>query len=212
MHAFREQTIGTFLDALASDAPAPGGGAAAGLAGAMGAALISMVTNLTIGRKKYADVEEEMKAIREQAEAIRVELTALAELDAQVFERVMEAYRLPRETDEQKAARKQAIREALKEATEVPLRMAEQAARLFELAVPLAEKGNKNAISDAGAGVQLANAAFETALLNVAINLSLLDDEAFAAQVRERVEALRAVQAECKDKAVETVYRRIQGE
>ncbi|RME11435.1 MAG: methenyltetrahydrofolate cyclohydrolase [Ardenticatenia bacterium] len=211
MHAFREQTIGTFLDALASDAPAPGGGAAAGLAGAMGAALISMVTNLTIGRKKYADVEEEMKAIREQAEAIRVELTALAELDAQVFERVMEAYRLPRETDEQKAARKQAIREALKEATEVPLRMAEQAARLFELAVPLAEKGNKNAISDAGAGVQLANAAFETALLNVAINLSLLDDEAFAAQVRERVEALRAVQAECKDKAVETVYRRIQG-
>ncbi|GAP63401.1 hypothetical protein ARMA_1824 [Ardenticatena maritima] len=211
MHAFREQTIGTFLDALASDAPAPGGGAAAGLAGAMGAALISMVTNLTIGRKKYADVEEEMKAIREQAEAIRVELTALAELDAQVFERVMEAYRLPRETDEQKAARKQAIREALKEATEVPLRMAEQAARLFELAVPLAEKGNKNAISDAGAGVQLANAAFETALLNVAINLSLLDDEAFAAQVRERVEALRAVQAEYKDKAVETVYRRILG-
>nr|WP_290668830.1 cyclodeaminase/cyclohydrolase family protein [Ardenticatena sp.] len=211
MHAFREQTIGTFLDALASDVPAPGGGAAAGLAGAMGAALISMVTNLTIGRKKYADIEEEMKAIREQAEAIRVELTALADLDAQVFERVMEAYRLPRETDEQKAARQAAIREALKEATEVPLRMAEQAARLFELAVPLAEKGNKNAISDAGAGVQLANAAFETALLNVAINLSLLDDEVFAAHVRERVDALRAVQAACKDKAVETVYQRIQG-
>lgn len=210
MSDIRSKEIGSFLDELASGSATPGGGAASGLAGAMGAALLSMVTNLTIGRKKFADVEEEMQEIRTKAEAARVEMTRLAELDEEVFERVMEAYRMPKDTDDEREQRQAAIQEALVDATEVPLRSAEQASELFRLAAPVAEKGNKNAVSDVGAGVAMAEAAFESALLNVEINLSLLDGkEEFAAEVRDRVAELKAIRDEYKGRVLEQVYAQI---
>lgn len=204
----RHQTIGAFLDALAGPSSTPGGGAAAALAGAMGAALVSMVANLTIGRPKYAAVEEEMQHILAAAEAARVELTALAELDARVFDRVMEAYRLPKETEEQKARRQEAIQAALKEATEVPLRVAEEAVRVLELAHKAAEKGNVNVISDAGAGAVLADAALETAALNVAINVALIKDARFVEEAQRRLEAYRAQRDAIKPRVLHTVSAR----
>ncbi len=206
---FRSQTIGTFLDELASSASTPGGGAASALAGAMGAALVSMVANLTIGRPKYAAVEEDMRRLLATAEAARVELTTLAALDARVFDQVMAAYRLPKETEEQKAQRRGAIQTALKEATQIPLRVAEQAVLVLELACEVAEKGNVNVISDAGAGAVLADAALETAALNVAINLALIKDEAFVEEAKQRLEGYRARRDELKPRALATVSERM---
>lgn len=211
MSDFQSQDIGSFLDSLASGTATPGGGATSGVAGAMGAALLSMVANLTIGRKKYAGVADEMKDIRAKAEAIRVEMIQLAELDAQVFDRVMEAYRMPRETAEEKQVRSETIQAALRDATEVPLRSAEQATHLFKLAAPVAEKGNTNAVSDVGAGVCMADAAFESAMLNVEINLSLLDDDEFAAKVRGRLDEFKMIRDEHKGRVLDQVYKQIRG-
>lgn len=211
MSDFQSREIGTFLDMLASGTATPGGGATSGVAGAMGAALLSMVTNLTIGRKKYVAVEDEMKDIRAKTEAARVEMIKLAELDAQVFDRVMEAYRMPKETAEEKGARHEAIQAALRDATEVPLRSAEQAANLFKWAVPVAEKGNTNAVSDVGAGVCMADAAFESAILNVEINLTLLEDDDFRRNVREKLDQLKAIRDEYKGRVLEHVHKQIDG-
>lgn len=206
MDDLREQSIGRFLDELASGSATPGGGAAAGLAGAMGAALMSMVANLTIGRKKYAEYEEEMRRLQARADEIRREMTNLAEQDAAVFDAVMAAYKLPKETEEQRATRDAAIQRALHDATQIPLKTMEQAAEIYELAVPLAEKGNTTAISDVGAGLLMAEAALQAALLNVKINLGLITDEAFAESVRARVNAL----LDGKDELKRTVISRVE--
>lgn len=190
MDDLRTQTIKRFLDALAAGTAAPGGGAGACMAGAMGASLLSMVASLTIGRKRYADVEPEMEKIRAQAEAVRTELTALAQLDVQVINRLMDAYQMPKETEAERARRQAELEEALVDATEVPLRTAEQTVLLFELAEALVEKGNRNAVSDATAGAVLAEAAFEIAVLNAETNLSLLNDDVFAETVRHRLAEL----------------------
>lgn len=205
----RSQTIGEFLDELASGNATPGGGAGAALAGAMGAALLSMVTNLTIGKKKYAGVEEEMREIRARSEAIRDEMTNLAQLDAHVFDRVMRAYGMPRESEAQQSTRAAAIEDALIDATQVPLKVATQAAELFDHAPALAEKGNSNAVSDVGVGLLLADAAMRGALMNVDINLGLLKDERFKADVRERVATLRAGRDELKQRVLDEVQRRL---
>jgi methenyltetrahydrofolate cyclohydrolase len=205
----RSQTIGDFLDELASGNATPGGGAGSALAGAMGAALLSMVANLTIGRKKYAEVEEEMKGLLERTEAIREEMANLAQLDAHVFERVMGAYRMPRETETQQSARKAAIENMLMDATQVPLKVAVQAAELFDIAPVLAEKGNTNAVSDVGAGLLLADAALHAALLNVDINLGLLENEEFKSNIRERVSTLLQERDEQKQRVLAEVHARM---
>lgn len=209
MPDLRQQTIGQFLDELASGAATPGGGAAAGLAGAMGAALMSMVANLTIGRKKYAEYEDEMRQLQARAEAVRREMTNLAEVDAAVFDKVMAAYKLPKETEEQRATREAGIQSALAEATQVPLQTMEQAAVIYELAAPLSEKGNTSAISDVGAGLLLAEAALHAALLNVKINLALLTDQALADQVRARAEALLTGKDKLKQQVIAAVEARM---
>lgn len=209
MPDFHEQTIGQFLDELSSGSATPGGGAAAGLAGAMGAALMSMVANLTIGRKKYAEHEEEMRGLQARSDEIRRELTVLAERDAAVFDTVMAAYKLPKESEEQRASRDAAIQRALQDATEVPLETMAQAAAIYELAVPLAEKGNTTAISDVGAGLLLAEAALHAALLNVKINLALLTDPDFAGRVRSRADELLAGKEELKRQVISRVEARM---
>ncbi|WP_026369621.1 cyclodeaminase/cyclohydrolase family protein [Kallotenue papyrolyticum] len=185
-----DTTVVAYLDALASGAPTPGGGGAAALAGAMAAALISMVCNLTIGKQRYAEAEDEMRAVLDRSETLRAELTQLAEDDVAAFNRLSAAYKLPRVTEADIAIRRDAIQEALKRATEVPLRTARAAAAILPLCPPVAERGNQAAVSDVGVAVQLAHAAIRSALLNVEINLRTLNDPLYVRQVRNEVARL----------------------
>ncbi len=183
-------SVTAFLDALASSAPAPGGGSAAALSGAMGAALVSMVCNLTIGKQRFADVEAEMRDLLDRAEALRHEMQNLAQADLEAFNRLSAAYKLPRTTDADLAIRRDAIQASLRRATEVPLRTARAAAAILPLCPAVAERGNQAAISDVGVAALLAHAAVRSALLNVEINLRLLEDSIYIRQVRAEVARL----------------------
>ena len=174
-----QPNIQTFLDELAGPTPAPGGGSAAAAAGAMGAALVSMVANLTVGREKFADVEAQMKEVLVRSEALRAELTQLITDDAEAFNTIMAAFRLPKDTDKEKAARQEAIQAGTQQATLTPLATARACAEVIELAKLVAEKGNPNAVSDAGAGAACAQAGLKAAALNVLINLPSIKDQAF---------------------------------
>lgn len=184
----REQTVAEWLDALASDAPAPGGGAAAALGGALGAALVSMVARFTTGRAAYAAVAEEVATTLEDSERLRAELTELAEADAVAYRGVAAAYRLPRHDEEARTARSVAIQAALADATEVPLQIAEACQATVMLAQRIAEIGNHTVRTDAGAAALLAHAAQQAALLNVRANLALMHDPARREAFTERME------------------------
>ena len=183
-----EETITHFLDELASGAPVPGGGAAAALEAALGAALVSMVCHLTIGREKYRAYEQTMIEARATAEELRAQALALVAEDSASYSAVGAAYALPRGSDEQKAARQARIQEALKGATDVPLRTVALAARVIELCAHIVDGANTNAISDVGVGALSARAALDGAALNVKINLALIKDEAFKAATAARME------------------------
>ena len=185
---FQEQQLQTFLDQLASKASTPGGGSAAAIMGAMGAALVSMVANLTVGKQKYRDVEEEMQGFLERSEDMRSRLTGMIQADIDVFNKVMAAYGMARDTDAEKAARSGAIQAALKEATDVPLACAQLCADVIELCRPVAEKGNLNVISDAGVAVLAAHAALRSAALNVYINIGGIRDQEFVQDRRDKLE------------------------
>ncbi len=192
--------ITEFLDELASTSPAPGGGSVAALAGALGAALTSMVCNLTAGKKKYAGVEQEMKTVLVKAEGLRKIFTDLIVRDTEAFNKVMEAFSLPKETDDQKALRNAAIQEATKEATLVPLRVMKHTVDGLALTKVVAEKGNVNSVSDAGVSALMLYAAAEGAALNVQINLSGINDPEFVGwHADEVISILRS----CKMKADE---------
>src|SRR5450759_5387014 len=156
-------SIVTFLDDLASERPTPGGGGAAAVCGAIGAALVSMVANLTIGKKNYETVWEDLEAVNAKAEALRAELTGAVEEDVVAFNSVMGAYGLPRATGEEKVNRAAAIQAALKDATLAPLRAVKVCFEVIRLSAAVAEKGNLNVISDAGVAVLCANAGLRSA-------------------------------------------------
>ncbi len=169
----------TFLERLAAGTPTPGGGSASAYAAAQAAALVAMVGRLTVGKKKYKDVEAEVWPLIEQADALRQRLTAAVEEDAAAFEAYMAARKLPRNTEEEKAARAQAILKATRQAAAVPLKTARQALEVMALARRMAEIGNVNAVTDAGTAGALARAAVEGAVLNIRINAGgLPEDEA----------------------------------
>ncbi len=176
----KNNTIAKFLDELASEQPTPGGGGAAAIMGAVGAALVSMVANLTIGKKNYEAFDAELKATNAEAEKVRAELTAAIDEDVVAFNAVMGAYGLPRGTDEEKAARAAAIQAALKQATDAPLRAVKACHEVIKLSAVVAEKGNINVISDAGVAVLAANAGLRSAALNVYINAKSIKDREFA--------------------------------
>lgn len=201
----KDQPLQQFLDELASKAPTPGGGGAAAVMGAMGAALVSMVCNITIGKKNYEAVEEEMKATLAQAEDLRARLAEMVQADAVVFDQVMGAYGLPKGSDEQQQARLEAIQAALKSATDVPLACAKACAEVVELSRVVAEKGNKNVVSDAGVAVMAGYAALKSAALNVYINAGAIKDPAF---VQARVGELEALLAGLGI-ATEEIYGRV---
>ncbi|TEU08871.1 MAG: methenyltetrahydrofolate cyclohydrolase [Anaerolineales bacterium] len=206
---FTEKSVDEFLDALASKEPAPGGGSGAALGGALAAALVSMVCNLTIGKKGYEDVQEPMADLLRKSEAIRNELPQLLEADTQVYGKVMAAYRQPRKTPEQKRARNIAMQGALKEATEVPLSIAQRCAQVVELSLPAAEMGNQWAVSDAGVGVLLADASMRAALLNVYINLSSIKDKDYVQQTLAHVETITGGKDEFRERVLKIVREKI---
>ena len=206
-----DQPITTFLDALASKSSAPGGGSAAGLSGAMGAALVSMVCRLTIGRPRYAAAEALMQSTLDRAEALRHELQTLAEDDVAAFNRLSAAYKLPHVTDADTAIRRDAIQAALRRATEVPLRTARAAVAVLPLCQPVIDQGNPSAVSDVGAAVYLAHAAARTALLNIDINLRSLDDQRYVREVRAEVERLTDGLAGEVERLVALVQVKIRG-
>ena len=206
---YSDMPVCQFLDALASKESVPGGGSAAALGGALGAALISMVCNLTIGKKGYEDVDDAMKELLAESEKLRQELPELLEADTRVYANVMAAYRLPRSTPEEKRARRKAQQTAFKKAAQVPLTIAERCARIVELAMPAAQMGNKWAVSDAGVAVLFAEACMRGALLNVHINLSSIRDETFVIQMRSRIDALTAGKTALTEQVMALVHETV---
>jgi methenyltetrahydrofolate cyclohydrolase len=202
-------SIPAFLDDLASERPAPGGGGAAAVCGAIGAALVSMVANLTIGKKNYEAVSEDLKAVNAKAEELRAELTGAIEEDVVAFNSVMGAYGLPRASDEEKAKRTAAIQAALKEATLAPLRAVKACFEVILLSAIVAEKGNLNVISDAGVAVLAANAGLRSAALNVFINAKAIKDRDFAEKQIAEVNALLTRAAEMTESVYQTVRTKI---
>lgn len=184
--SFLDTPIGAWLDALAAATPAPGGGAAAALAGAMSAALIAMAAGLTLGRPRYADVHAEMSAVLGRATALRQALTQAVEDDTAAYLAVMAAYRLPRADDVLRADRQAAIQAALRRAAEVPLAAAEACGELLELAAAVAARSNPNASSDAAVAALLAHAGLQGAVRNVRINLNDLEAGAFCQEAAAR--------------------------
>jgi len=180
MTEIKDKSVQCFLDELASKSATPGGGSVAALMGAQSAALVGMVCHLTIGKPNYAEVDADMRALLEKAEALRGHLTGLIKADVDVFNKLMACYGLPKQTDEEKSVRSEAIQAMLKEATQVPLVCAQACREAMDLSRIAAEKGSLGVISDAGAAVMAAYSGLKAAALNVYINTGSLKDQAFA--------------------------------
>jgi len=183
-------TLTEFADALGSAETAPGGGSAAALAGALAGALAVMVARLTLGRPKYAAHQDEMAAVEVRANALKTRLLALVDADTAAYNRVTDAYKLPKDTDAQKTRRTAAIQTAFRAATEAPLASAEACAEVLDLAGQVAAHGNRNAASDAAVAALLAHAGLLGAVRNVRINLGSLQDAAFRAHAENRAALL----------------------
>jgi formiminotetrahydrofolate cyclodeaminase len=183
-------SVGNFLDDLASGAPTPGGGSAAAIMGAMGAALVSMVCNVTMAKKGHEAAAAEMKSVRDQAEKLRMRLTAMVAEDVAAFDGLMAAYRLPKVSEEEKSRRAAAIQASLRAATETPLDCARACAEVIALSRRAGERGYSGVISDVGVGVLAAHTALRSAALNVYVNAPSLKDRAFADQATLELETL----------------------
>lgn len=196
----KELSVTELLQELSSDSPAPGGGTVSALSGALSASMISMVCNLTIGRKRYLKHESEMKKVLEESEKLKQEYLLLAEKDAEAFNEVMKAYQMPKETEEEKLVRKQAVQEATKRAALVPMDVLRRCEVLARLSLTIAQKGNENSISDAGVAAVMSQSAARGASLNILINLSTIMDEDFVGKLKsEQQKVLKAVVATAEE-------------
>ena len=198
-----------FLEELSSKAPVPGGGGASAAVGAFGAALGMMVANLTVGKKKYAAVEEEILAAREELERLRDRLVTLTDRDAQAFEPLSRAYGLPKNTEEEKAAREKIMESALYEASVVPMEIMETVLSSMDLLETLGEKGSRLALSDVGVGILFAQAALEGASLNVFINTRLMKDRSQAEELNARADRMIAEGREKKERIYSQVLQSV---
>lgn len=179
-----------FVEVLGSKAPVPGGGGASALVGAIGTALGNMVGSLTVGKKKYADVEDEMYELKAKCDVLQKELLALIERDAQVFEPLAKAYGMPRETEEEKKEKARVMEIVLKDACEVPMQIMERCCEAIEVIEVFAQKGSRLAISDAGVGAAFCKAALEGASLNVFINTKSMADREYAGKLNDKANAM----------------------
>ncbi len=204
-----EKKTTDFIEDLSSAEPVPGGGGACAAVGAFAAALGMMVANLTVGKKRYADVEEEMKEILFRLKGLQTELIALTDKDAQCFEPLSRAYGLPRETKEEKDRKERVLEKALFEASVVPIELMETILKAMECLEILGEKGSRIAISDAGVGILFAQAALEGASLNVYINTKLMKNRERAQELNRKADALIQEGSAFRDRTYAEVLKNI---
>jgi glutamate formiminotransferase/formiminotetrahydrofolate cyclodeaminase len=205
------ESVSGFVASVASSNPVPGGGSVAAHAGALGAALAQMVAGLTIGKKKYAAVDAEMKEAALKAAALGNQLAALVKRDADAYAHVSEAYKLPKEPADAAARRSEAVTNALLKAAEVPLETARAAAEVAQLAAMVAEKGNSNAVTDAGVAALLAHAAAKGAAYNVRVNIQSMDDKSKGQHLSREAEQLVKKASEYAEQATASVERALSG-
>ena len=200
-----EMTIPAFCELLGSDAPAPGGGSSAALSGALGVALTTMVAALTTGKEKYAEHESLMQEIIKEGTALRLQLVDVIDRDTEAFNGVSAVFSMPRDTDEEKEARKAAMQAALKACTLTPFEMMDCALQSLELTEKALGRSNTNAASDLGVAALSLKAAVQGAWLNILINIGGIRDEAFVAEYRQKGEAVLAKALPLADKIYEAV-------
>ena len=200
-----DHKITEYLDKAAAGTAVPGGGSVAALNAALAAGLTEMVANLTIGKKGYEAVEDEMKTIAEEASQLRTKLTAAIDQDADAYTEVMAAYKLPKTTDQETAVRKQKIQDAIKHAALVPLEVARDALAVIDLAGQAILKGNKNAASDGAVAAMNARTGALAAIYNVKINLGSINDDSFADKLAQEVRGLESQVAEKENEALSYV-------
>lgn len=198
-----------FVKVLASKSPTPGGGAAAALVGAIGTALGNMVASLTVGKKKYAEVEEQMSLLKSKADRLQNELLELVAKDAECFEPLAQAYGMPKDTPEQQAEKARVMEKTLREACVIPLEIMRKCGVAIELQREFAANGAILAISDAGVGVVLCKAALQGASLNVLINIKAMADREYAAKLNKEVECLLAKYEAMADSIYEGVVKKL---
>lgn len=210
---FINKSVKDYIDQVASKEPTPGGGSVASLAGSLGSALTAMVGNLTIGRKIYEELsDDDKKTMDKNFEALQQSMEKLNHIvdeDTKAFDGVMEAFKLPKETEEEKKIRSAAIQEGYKKALEVPFRCAEECFKVLELQEVFANHGNVNAITDVGVGALLAATGLEGALLNVKINLLSIKDEEYRSEMDRKVNHLLEEGTKLKEELMKTVYIRL---
>jgi len=207
--AFCDKSCREFIAELASKAPVPGGGGASALVGAIGTALGNMVGSLTVGKKKYADVEGEIIALMEKANKLMDELMKLVDRDAEVFEPLSKAYGMPKDTEEQRAEKDRVMEKCLRDACSVPLEIMEKCCEAIELQKEFAAKGSALAISDAGVGVAFCKAALLGASLNVFINTNSMKDRDYAEKLNARATEMLDKYTAIADDVFNGVYNRL---
>ena len=198
-----------FVEVLASKAPVPGGGGASALVGAIGTALGNMVGSLTVGKKKYADVEEEMWELKAKSDKLQAELLRLIERDAEVFEPLSKAYGMPRVTEEEKAEKARVMEIVLKDACSVPMEIMEKCCEAIDIIVEFAAKGSALAISDAGVGVAFCKAALKGASLNVYINTKSMQNREYAEELNAKCDAMLEKYTKIADEVFDSVLGRL---
>jgi formiminotetrahydrofolate cyclodeaminase len=192
MPSLQDMSVKEFIAELGSESPAPGGGSVAALCGSLGSALAHMVSNLTLGKDKYKLSWETMEEVRSKAQELSNEFIGLMQEDTDAYNQVVAAFKLPKETSEEKSLRQEAIQNAMKQAAQVPLNSLQAAEKLIHLAKKAVEQGNPNALTDAGAAVHMARSAAEVAAYNVRINLPGIKDENFRAECKKSVDDILA--------------------
>ena len=206
---FTQNTCEEFVEVLASKAPVPGGGGASALVGAVGMALGNMVGSLTVGKKKYADVEADIIALKEKATALQADFLRLVDKDAEVFEPLSKAYGMPKETEEEKAEKARVMEIVLKDACSVHMEIMEKCCEAIELIVEFCAKGSKLAISDAGVGAAFCKAALQGASLNVYINTKSMADREYAEELNRKADAMLEKYTKIADDTFNSVLGRL---
>lgn len=206
-----EQRIYDYLEVLASKAPVPGGGGASALGGALAAALGQMVANLTVGKKRYADVEEEMQGFLCALNICQMEMTVLADKDAEVFAPLAAAYGLPSETEEQKAEKDRVMEENLLAASLVPIQIMEKAVGIMAVLAEMEQKGSRMAVSDVGVAVQFARTALTGAVMNVYINTRSMKNRERAEELNRQAKELLREGIEKADVIYDRVLKKLTG-
>jgi len=197
------------MDKLASKSPEPGGGSVAALVGSLGAALVSMVSNLTLGKEKYKEVQPQIEALLKESEKLRGEMQDLIQKDTEAYGSLSEVYKMPKNTDIEKTARTAKMQEALKKACQVPFEIGLKSLDVAKLAERAAEIGNVAAVSDAGVAVLLAQACVQSAALNVKINVNSIKDESYNKETWSRMEGLLKQVASLEKSVMATTYKKL---